>query len=115
VPKRFVFDNLNFETGTTQLTPESVPTVTALSAILKAYPSATFTLEVHTDSTGDPAANKKLSQDRADAIKAGLVQGGIAETRLNTAGFGAEKPVASNDTEDGRAKNRRTELVVEKK
>ena len=115
VPKRFVFDNLNFETGTTQLTPDSVATVTALTAILKAYPSATFLLEGHTDSTGDPAANKKLSQDRADAIKARLVQGGIAEPRLSTAGFGAEKPVASNDTEEGRAKNRRTEMVVEKK
>jgi OOP family OmpA-OmpF porin len=115
VPKRFVFDNLNFETGTTQLTADSVPTVTALVAILKAYPNATFRLEGHTDSTGDPAANKKLSQDRADAIKARLVQSGIPEGRLNTAGYGAEQPVASNDTEEGRAKNRRTELVAEKR
>jgi OmpA-OmpF porin, OOP family len=113
VPKRFVFDNLNFETGTTKLTPDSVPTIDSLTAILKAYSTAGFRLEGHTDNTGDPAANKKLSQDRADAIKALLVQGGIADSRINTAGFGAEKPVASNDTEDGRLKNRRTELVVE--
>jgi OOP family OmpA-OmpF porin len=115
VPKRFVFENLNFETGTTKLTPDSVPTIDSLTAILKAYSTAVFSLEGHTDSSGDAAANKKLSQDRADAIKALLVQGGIADSRISTAGYGAEKPVASNDTEDGRAKNRRTELVVQKK
>jgi len=115
VPKRFVFDDLNFETATTRLTPESRPTVETLVAILKAYPAVTVGLEGHTDSTGDAAANKKLSLDRAVAVKESLVSGGIADARVATAGLGSEKPIASNDTEDGRAKNRRLELVVEKR
>lgn len=115
VPKRFVFDNLNFESGTTTLTPESRPTVDSLTAILKAYPSVSVGLEGYTDSTGDAEANKKLSLDRAAAVKNLLVGGGVAESRIATAGYGPDKPVASNETEEGRAKNRRLELVVEKR
>jgi outer membrane protein OmpA-like peptidoglycan-associated protein len=115
VPKRFVFDNLNFETGSTQLTPESVPTVDSLVMILKAYPAVAVRLEGHTDNTGDAAANKKLSLDRAIVVKEIMIKGGIPEGRIGTDGYGEEKPIAANDTEDGRAKNRRTELVVEKR
>jgi outer membrane protein OmpA-like peptidoglycan-associated protein len=115
VPKRFVFDNLNFETGSTQLTPDSVPTVESLVAILKAYPAVTIRLEGHTDNTGDAGANKKLSFDRAIVVKEIIVKSGIAEGRIGTEGYGEEKPIASNDTEEGRAKNRRTELVVAKR
>lgn len=115
VPRTFVFDNLNFEVGSTALTAESKPTVADLIVILGAYASSEGRLEGHTDSTGDAAANKKLSEDRAVAIRRLLVEGGIADGRLTTAGYGAEKPVASNDTEEGRARNRRTELVITKK
>jgi OOP family OmpA-OmpF porin len=115
VPKRFVFDNLNFETGTTKLTPESVPTVDSLVAILKAYPVVAIRLEGHTDNTGDPAANKKLSLDRAIVVKEIMIKDGIADARVGTDGYGQEKPIASNETEEGRAKNRRTELVVAKR
>ena len=115
LPKTFVFDHLNFDSATTNLTPESNPTVTDVIAIMKCYPNMNVKLEGHTDSTGDPAANKKLSQDRAEAVKALLVAGGIDAGRIDTAGWGQEKPIASNDTEDGKAKNRRTELTVVKK
>jgi outer membrane protein OmpA-like peptidoglycan-associated protein len=115
VPKRFVFDNLNFETGSTKLTPDSIPTVNSLVVILKEYPAVAVRLEGHTDNTGDPAANKKLSLDRAVAVKEIMITGGIADARIGTDGYGEEKPIASNQTEDGRAKNRRTELVVEKR
>jgi outer membrane protein OmpA-like peptidoglycan-associated protein len=115
VPRTFVFDRLNFESGTTRLTPDSVQTVNDLIVILKAYPTAAVQLEGHTDSTGEAAANKQLSQDRADAVKGLLVKGGIEVSRLGTAGYGQEKPIASNTTEDGKAKNRRLELVVAKK
>jgi outer membrane protein OmpA-like peptidoglycan-associated protein len=115
VPKRFVFDNLNFETGSTQLTPDSVPTVDSLVVILKAYPAVAVRLEGHTDSTGDAAANKKLSLDRAIVVKEIMIKGGIPDERIGTDGYGQEKPVAPNETEEGRAKNRRTELVVEKR
>jgi outer membrane protein OmpA-like peptidoglycan-associated protein len=89
-----------------------VETVNALAQTLKAYPSVKIGLEGFTDATGDAVSNKQLSQERAEAIKSRLVQSGIEESRITTAGFGSEKPVASNDTEDGRAKNRRTEVVV---
>jgi hypothetical protein len=115
LPKRFVFDHLNFESSTTQLTPQSQPTVRDLIAILKCYPNAQVQLEGHTDSTGDPAANKTLSVNRANAIRDLLVQGGIDGSRITTEGYGADRPIASNDTEEGKAKNRRTELIVVKK
>jgi outer membrane protein OmpA-like peptidoglycan-associated protein len=114
LPKAFVFDHLNFESATTTLTPDSNPTVTNLIAILKAYPSAQVRLEGHTDTAGDPTENQRLSMARADAVKAALVSGGIAENRITTAGYGATRPTASNETEEGRAQNRRLELVVTK-
>ena len=115
VPKRFVFEELNFETGSTALTPESVDTVSSLVAVLKAYPAVSVTLEGHTDNTGDPAANKKLSLERASAVKDLMVRGGVADSRITSAGFGQENPVAPNETAEGRAKNRRLEMVVVKR
>ena len=115
VPKRFVFDNLNFETGSTKLTPDSIPTVDSLVAILKAYPAVAVRLEGYTDNTGDAAANKKLSLDRAVTVKEIMIAGGIADGRIGTDGYGEEKPIAPNETEEGRAKNRRTELIVAKR
>jgi OmpA-OmpF porin, OOP family len=115
LPKTIVFDNLNFDSATTRLTPESNPTVTNLVTILKCFPNAQIQLDGHTDSTGDAAANKQLSIDRANAIRDLLVQGGVDTNRITTQGYGADKPIASNDTEEGRARNRRTELVVVKK
>ena len=115
VPKRLVFDNLNYDSGTTRITLESQPTVAALATILKAYPSAEIRLEGHTDNTGDAGANKKLSLDRAEAVKEMLVLGGVDGARISTEGFGSDRPVADNDSADGRARNRRTECVVTKK
>ena len=114
LPKTFVFDHLNFDSATTRLTPESNPTVTNLIAIPKCYPNMQVGLDGYTDSTGDAAANKGLSVNRANAIR-DLFQDGVDTTRITTAGYGADKPIASNDNEEGRAKNRRTELVVVKK
>ena len=64
---------------------------------------------------GDADANKKLSQDRADAVREIMTGNEIAASRLSTTGYGQEKPIASNDTDEGRAQNRRLELVVVKK
>ncbi len=114
-PKNFVFDNLNFQASTTQLTPESEPTVTNLAAILKAYPNTRVQLVGFTDNTGSPDANQTLSQNRADAVKSILVTQGVQADRITTQGQGQNNPVASNDTEDGRLRNRRTELIVNTK
>jgi outer membrane protein OmpA-like peptidoglycan-associated protein len=115
VPKTFVFDHMNFETASTQLTPQSVATVNDLGKVLNAYPNAQIELVGHTDNTGNPQANQTLSQQRADAVKSMLVAQGVGADRISTAGFGQDRPLASNDTEEGRARNRRTELNVTKK
>lgn len=114
-PKTFIFDNLNFATASNTLTPESRPTITALTTILKAYPAVNGRVVGYTDNQGDPAANKNLSDARAAEVKAQLVAGGIPADRIETAGMGELNPVANNTTEEGRAKNRRTELVIVKK
>lgn len=114
-PKTFVFDNLNYDTASNALTPESKPTVDTLAAILKAYPNVQSRVVGYTDNQGDPAANKTLSDGRAATVKKELIARGIAGERIETAGMGEADPIADNATEEGRAKNRRTELVIVKK
>lgn len=112
VPRRFVLGDLSFQSGSATLTPESQETVDALAKVLKANPSVEIALEGHTDDTGSVAANKALSTARATAIEDGLVGAGVSGERIIVAGYGPDRPVASNDTEEGRARNRRTEVVV---
>jgi len=114
-PKTFVFDHLNFQSASTDLTPESTPTLNSLASILKAYPNARVQLAGYTDNTGDPQANRRLSLDRANAVKGMLVAQGVSPDRIVAVGMGEDHPVAANDTEAGRAKNRRLELTVTSK
>jgi OmpA-OmpF porin, OOP family len=111
-PKSFTLSDVNFETGSARLTSSAQQTITGLADVLKAHPSARVRLEGHTDSSGDPAANKRLSEQRAAAVKSALVAGGAPAKGIEVAGLGAEQPVADNETDAGRAQNRRTELVV---
>jgi outer membrane protein OmpA-like peptidoglycan-associated protein len=112
VPRRFVFDEVTFEPGSADLTPGSRPSVDALGRTMKAYPAVRVNLEGFTDSSGDAVTNKELSLDRAQAIKDRLVERGVTAERIQAVGLGSERPVAANDTEEGRAQNRRTEVVV---
>jgi outer membrane protein OmpA-like peptidoglycan-associated protein len=114
-PKTFVFDRLHFDSGTTKLTVESEQTVKDLGAILKAYPTSDVRLDGYTDNVGDAATNKQLSLDRATAVREALISDGMDAARVTTAGYGQENPLAYNGTEEGRAKNRRLELIVVKK
>jgi len=113
--RSFTFDDLRFETGSATLTADSDRQLDALAAVLKAYGDVNVNVAGYTDNVGDAAQNRKLSADRAAAVKTALVTKGIAATRITDQGFGEEKPIASNDTEDGRSKNRRVELVVMKR
>jgi outer membrane protein OmpA-like peptidoglycan-associated protein len=115
VPKTFTFENLNFESGGTTLTPASNATVSDLTRVLQAYPNAQVKLVGYTDATGDVPGNKALSLARAKAVGDLLSRGGVAQTRITTDGLGEENPVAPNNTDEGRAKNRRIELVVTQK
>jgi OOP family OmpA-OmpF porin len=77
------------------------------AALMKSQPATAAVIEGHTDSVGDAAYNKLISENRAAAVKNFLVGQGIAISRLSVAGFGSEKPIESNDTPQGRSKNRR--------
>ncbi len=112
LPKRFVLDNLDFDFATGQLVPAAATTLDSVAAVLKDHPTAQIVLEGHTDNMGSPAENRVLSQKRTDAVKSALVARGVATDRIGTAGLGQERPIATNDSEEGRAQNRRTEIVV---
>jgi outer membrane protein OmpA-like peptidoglycan-associated protein len=100
-----------FDTDSDHLKDESKPTLDSLIAAAKAQPAWSFGIEGYTDNVGGDAHNQTLSEKRAASVKAYLVAAGVASTRLTTQGFGATKPVASNDTELGKSQNRRVEIV----
>jgi outer membrane protein OmpA-like peptidoglycan-associated protein len=100
-----------FDTDSDHLKAESKPTLDALIAAARTEPAWSFGIEGHTDNVGGDGHNQALSEKRALAVKAYLVAAGVDAGRLSTQGFGASKPVASNDTELGRSQNRRVEVV----
>jgi outer membrane protein OmpA-like peptidoglycan-associated protein len=109
---RFVFDALEFETDSARLAGISDRQLDAVASVLKAYPARYILVEGHTDNTGDSAYNAQLSLDRAKAVREALIGRGIEPGRISAVGSGDANPIASNDTEEGRAENRRVELVV---
>ena len=111
----FDFDNLNFETGSDKLTEASKVQLTNVYEILKAYPDVSIMLGGYTDNVGSESSNKRLSEKRATYVSHQLEKMGIEKARLAHKGYGQEHPVASNDTEEGRAKNRRISINVTKK
>ena len=102
---------INFDSDSDHIKDESKPTLDKIASMLKAKADWNVTIEGHTDSTSTPQHNQDLSERRAISVKTYVQSAGIAEMRLKTAGYGASKPVASNDTELGRAQNRRVELT----
>jgi outer membrane protein OmpA-like peptidoglycan-associated protein len=104
-------NNILFDTGKATLKAESETALKTVIELLKFDAALKLEVQGHTDNVGIPAANLKLSKDRADAVKAFLVKGGIVDARLTTAGFGDTKPVADNKTDEGKAQNRRVVLV----
>jgi len=101
-----------FDTGKSNIKPESAQAVAEIAKLLKSDPSLKIHVVGHTDNVGSVDSNIKLSQSRAEAVMQALVKNnGIASARLRAFGCGQFAPVMSNDTEEGRAKNRRVELV----
>ena len=101
-----------FDVDKTDIKPESKPTLDQVALLLKNDPKLNLEISGHTDNTGSADHNMKLSQGRANAVVQALVKSyGIAAARLHAKGYGATRPVATNDTDDGRAKNRRVELT----
>jgi len=101
-----------FDTGKSEIKPESKPTLDQLDQMLKQNPRLSLYVVGHTDNDGKVEANLKLSADRTAAVVKALVARGIASTRLKSAGVGPYCPEASNKTTEGKAKNRRVELVA---
>ena len=100
------------DTGKSTLKPESYPALDNLAELLVAKKTMKVEIGGHTDSQGDDNANLKLSDNRAKAVCAYLVTKGVANDRLVPKGYGETKPRTTNDTAEGRARNRRTEVKI---
>jgi OmpA-OmpF porin, OOP family len=103
---------IEFETGSATLAPEGRAILDQMAAVLAKMSTRTVEIIGHTDNSGNRTSNIALSQARADAVKGYLVGKGISPQQLTTTGVGPDQPVASNDTADGRARNRRIEFRV---
>ncbi|WP_462318544.1 OmpA family protein, partial [Marinilabilia sp.] len=108
---KIVSTGIRFDTGKSTLKPESMGVINQIYEILNDHSDIKFTIEGYTDSDGDSDLNQKLSEARAKAVQDRLVSMGIDASRLSFKGFGETKPVASNDTSEGKAENRRVEFV----
>ncbi len=107
-----VLRNVFFDSGSAELRPESHYELDRLARLLKENYQLKIELRGHTDEVGSEADNRELSRRRAEAVRDYLIGKGIAEDRLKAVGFGESRPIADNDTEEGRRLNRRTEFVV---
>lgn len=105
-------NDIYFDFNSIELLPESMSVIDEFYRFLVENPTLKISIQGHTDNVGSEADNLKLSEDRAQAVYNHLIQRGISFDRLAYKGFGESKPIESNDTEDGRARNRRTEFVI---
>lgn len=111
----FTMDGITFDTNKSTIKFESMGQVTNIAEILKAFPNIKIKIGGYTDNTGKAGANLKLSKNRANAVRKALIAKGTKADRVKAEGYGSEHPVASNDTEEGRQKNRRIDVnVIEK-
>jgi outer membrane protein OmpA-like peptidoglycan-associated protein len=109
--ERFVLDGITFETAKAVIKEESYPRLDRVVEYMTHKPKARIEIAGHTDNVGNKATNQKLSENRAKACRDYIVSKGIAADRIEVIGWGDEKPIASNDTESGRQRNRRIEAT----
>ncbi len=102
---------VNFATDESNILPDSRPQIDAIMTVLKGDPKLRLAINGHTDDTGDAAHNRSLSERRAASVRQALLDAGIAGDRLTARGFGSSVPIAGNDSDEGKARNRRVELV----
>jgi len=107
----FIALYITFETGKATIAPESEVLIDQVAAALKTAPTLNLEVAGHTDNVGTAASNQTLSEQRAEAVRNALVARGVDAARLTAKGYGQTSPVADNRTEEGRAQNRRVELV----
>ncbi len=107
----FISDKIHFKTGSASILPESYPELDKISGILSQR-SEKVRIEGHTDSEGKAYSNHILSISRAESIKEYLAAKGVKAERLSIVGYGESKPIADNDSEEGKAQNRRVEFII---
>lgn len=112
VGRKLVVDNIHFATNRYAIDVTSTRELDYLIRLMNARPSLKLKVEGHTDAIGDRDANVLLSQQRAEAVKRYMVRAGIGSDRLYTIGYGESRPTASNDSEEGKRLNRRTEFII---
>ncbi|MEQ1440003.1 OmpA family protein [Fontimonas sp. SYSU GA230001] len=110
--RKFILRGVKFEFDSDRLTPEAREILNEVAGTLRAYPDVDVELQGHTDSIGTDAYNQSLSERRAIAVKAYLVEHEVEAKRMSPVGYGESQPIATNDTEEGREENRRVELKV---
>jgi outer membrane protein OmpA-like peptidoglycan-associated protein len=110
--KSFVINNILYATGAADLYPQSFNTLDEFADYLKLNPTMKIEIQGHTDNVGNEESNKSLSEQRATNVKKYLETKGIAVGRITAKGYGASKPIADNNTVEGKAKNRRTEFLI---
>ena len=110
--KVYTLRDVHFDTGKATLRPESFPALNDLAEVMKFKKKMVIEIAGHTDDVGDDAANLKLSQARAETVMKYLTAKGIAKERLTAKGYGETQPASTNDTEEGRQLNRRTEVRI---
>ena len=108
---KFITYGITFDVGKSTIKPESMGEINRIVQLMTENPDLKFSVEGHTDNTGNPNSNQTLSEARSQAIVAKLVELGIAQDRLTAVGKGQNSPIADNNTDEGRAKNRRVEFV----
>lgn len=108
---KFITYGITFDVGKSTIKPESMSEINRIVTLMTENPSLKFSVEGHTDNTGNAASNQTLSENRSKAIVDKLVEMGIAADRLSSSGKGQNSPIADNSTDEGRAKNRRVEFV----
>lgn len=111
-PRTIRLDRVYFDTNKSTIRPESFDMLNELVGFLKDKPNIIIEIAGHTDNVGADAANKTLSQNRANAVKRYLMKKGIAANRLKPKGYGEERPITTNETKEGRQMNRRTEVYI---
>ncbi len=112
--ENFTLQGVQFEIGSANLTADAQKTLDEVAEAMKAAPMVKVEIHGHTDNTGSLELNNRLSLQRAESVKKYLVGKGVEESRLGTKGFGPSKPIATNDTPEGRTENRRIEFVIVK-
>ncbi|MEZ5000664.1 MAG: FISUMP domain-containing protein [Bacteroidales bacterium] len=108
---KIISNGIRFDVGKASLRPESMGVINEIYKMLSEHPDVAVSVEGHTDSDGDNDLNQKLSEDRAKTVMDQLVSMGLSKERLSYRGYGESKPVAPNDTPEGKASNRRVEFV----